>query len=244
MEAVKQKLASLKLEENTLSDKLAELNSSIRTAKEHNDSLQYQIQGLVSSEKLLKLKIESEESRLSAIKSKLISQERMLSSAGENAHKLNTEDPHEEVLELELANKREELRSLSAQYEEINIHTQQVQAEQKRKAEMATALERNVAKLESQHTQIKKAWDKAESVNSPKILNTAEDDAIEKLEMKVKDFQQQLDAVTNTLEHSQREIIRLDRLIALCKDDLAEQRRANERIKAEFDGICSELQSI
>ncbi|KAF5403735.1 hypothetical protein PHET_02789 [Paragonimus heterotremus] len=220
MEGVKQKLAALRSEENDLQDRICNLDVQIKSARDDNDKIQLEIQGLRSTEMLLKLKLESGNSRLSATESKLLAHTRLLSSS----ERLNTAavDPisRMETLETELNSKRQEVQSIDAQYDEVRFIWFDIHPF------------RSIAELEEQYSTLKRACHKAEN-------GVSQDDAIENLEVQLKDVQQRLETVTQNYEAVEREVSRLDRLISACKGNLQKQRNENDLLKREFEELAS-----
>ncbi|KAF7255094.1 hypothetical protein EG68_07986 [Paragonimus skrjabini miyazakii] len=236
MEGVKQKLAALRSEENDLQDRICDLDVQIKSARDDNDKIQLEIQGLRSTEMLLKLKLESGNSRLNATESKLLAHTRLLSSSERELQSLNTAavDPisRMETLETELNSKRQEVQSIDAQYDEVVIHNQHLEADKLKKETRAKAIEKSIAELEEQYSTLKRACHKAEN-------GVSQDDAIENLELQLKDVQQRLETVTQNYEAVEREVSRLDRLISACKGNLQKQRNENDLLKREFEELAS-----
>ncbi|KAF8562109.1 hypothetical protein P879_06984 [Paragonimus westermani] len=260
MEGVKQKLAALRSEENDLQDRICDLDVQIKSARDDNDKIQLEIQGLRSTEMLLKLKLESGTSRLNATESKLLAHTRLLSSSERELHSLDTatDDPisRMETLETELNSKRQEVQTIDAQYDEVRfiwlgVHPFRLlsiisiwkltslkrRLEQRQSKSMSLftfylIIIRSIAELEEQYSSLKRACDKAED-------GVSQDDAIENLEVQLKDVQQRLETVTQNYEAVEREVSRLDRLISACKGNLQKQRNENELLKREFEELAS-----
>ncbi|KAF6778475.1 hypothetical protein AHF37_02017 [Paragonimus kellicotti] len=224
MEGVRQKLAALRSEENDLQDRICDLDVQIKSARDENDKIQLEIQGLRSTEMLLKLKLESGNSRLNATESKLLAHTRLLSSSERELQSLNTaaDDPisRMETLETELNSKRQEVQSIDAQYDEVRFICPSMYPF------------RSIAELEEQYSTLKRACHKAEN-------NVSQDGAIENLEVQLKDVQQRLETVTQNYETVEREVSRLDRLISACKGNLQKQRNENDLLKREFEELAS-----
>ncbi|KER31911.1 hypothetical protein T265_01994 [Opisthorchis viverrini] len=267
MESFKQRLVAIRNEENELRDKLTEVEEEIRSLKQSNDQvngsgprlsnillqLNGVIHGLQSNEKLLVLKLESGTARLRDMETK-IAAHRLRHSTSEqgvkvlNAAEMNPESKEEDI-ESELNQKREEIRLLGSQYDEVVIHQQHLQTDVVKKEQKAKTLEkcvfylfimnlafRAVNELETQYSGLMKACDKAQVIEP-------HEEAIDDLETRLRDLQRQLETATDAYETSEREITRLDRLISKNKADLQKQQSANESLKKELDGIFAELGS-
>ncbi|KAG5451895.1 hypothetical protein CSKR_203994 [Clonorchis sinensis] len=240
METFKQRLVAIRNEENELRDKLTDIEEEIRSLKQSNDQLNGVIHGLQSNEKLLVLKLESGTARLRDMETKIAAHNLRHSTSEQgvkvlNAAEMNPESKEEDI-ESELNEKREEIRLLGSQYDEVVIHQQHLQTDVVKKEQKAKTLEKAVSELETQYSGLMKACDKAQAIEP-------QEEALDDLETRLRDLQRQLEMATDAYETSEREITRLDRLISKNKADLQKQQSANESLKKELDGIFSELGS-
>lgn len=221
-------------------DKLTEVENEIRTVKKSNDELHGVIHGLQSNEKLLILKLESETARLKDTESKIAAHSLRHSALEQGVKDLSAaeegSDFNEDDIELQLNQKREEIRLLGSQYDEVVIHQQHLQTDVAKKEQKAKTLEKAVSDMESQYSDLMKACDKAQIIEP-------QEEVIDDLETRLRELQRQLELATDAYETSEREISRLDRLISKNKADLQKQQSANDTLKKELDGIFSELVS-